>query len=203
MANGDLKNTKGEVIEMIGAEQFLSLFGNVTVSTLVTIGFAAFFCWRIYLQIKKFIDNKKEILIKKHEAEKEKDEKIDRLLEEVNKYPQYREQSRKIQQEFREEIDGLKISQKELAKTQQSIQNTLTDMQEKRDIRERNKLRDKLLQSYRYYTDIQKNPNQSWTKMESEAFWALFRDYEDMGGDGYMHTVIQPAMNLLKVTDNF
>lgn len=203
MANGDLKNTKGEVIEMIGAEQFLSLFGNVTVSTLVTIGFAAFFCWRIYLQIKKFIDNKKEILIKKHEAEKEKDEKIGRLLEEVNKYPQYREQSRKIQQEFREEIDGLKISQKELAKTQQSIQNTLTDMQEKRDIRERNKLRDKLLQSYRYYTDIQKNPNQSWTKMESEAFWALFRDYEDMGGDGYMHTVIQPAMNLLKVTDNF
>ena len=203
MANGDLKNTKGEVIEMIGAEQFLSLFGNVTVSTLVTIGFAAFFCWRIYLQIKKFIDNKKEILIKKHEAEKEKDEKIGRLLEQVNKYPQYREQSQKIQQEFREEIDGLKISQKELAKTQQFIQNTLTDMQEKRDIRERNKLRDKLLQSYRYYTDIQKNPNQSWTKMESEAFWALFRDYEDMGGDGYMHTVIQPAMNLLKVTDDF
>ena len=203
MANGDLKNTKGEVIEMIGAEQFLSLFGNVTVSTLVTIGFAAFFCWRIYLQIKKFIDNKKEILIKKHEAEKEKDEKIGRLLEEVNKYPQYREQSRKIQQEFREEIDGLKISQKELAKTQQSIQNTLTDMQEKRDIRERNKLRDKLLQSYRYYTDIQKNPNQSWTKMESEAFWALFKDYEEMGGNGYMHTVVQPAMNLLKVTDNF
>ena len=55
MANGDLKNTKGEVIEMIGAEQFLSLFGNITVSTLVTIGFAAFFCWRIYLQIKKFL----------------------------------------------------------------------------------------------------------------------------------------------------
>ena len=74
-------------------------------------------------------------------------------------------------------------------------------MQEKRDIRERNKLRDKLLQSYRYYIDIQKNPNQSWTKMESEAFWALFRDYEDMNGDGYIHTVVQTAMELLKVID--
>ena len=39
--------------------------------------------------------------------------------------------------------------------------------------------------------------------MESEAFWELFRDYEDVNGDGHMHTVVQPAMNLLKVIDNF
>ena len=108
-------------------------------------------------------------------------------LEEVAKYPQYREQSRKIQQEFRKEIDGIK--------------EILKDMQEKQERRERNKLRDKLLQSYRYYTDKEKNPSQTWTRMESEAFWELFRDYEDAGGDGYIHSVVQPAMNLLTIID--
>lgn len=188
---------------MMGLEQFLTLFGNITVSKLVIIGFSFFFCYKLYKQVIKFLENKKELAIKKYEDEKEKDEKLNMVLEEVNKYPQYREQSRQIQKSFRDEIDGLKESQKNLAETQQDICLTLKDMQEKQERRERNKLRDKLLQSYRYYTDKQRNPNQTWTKMESEAFWELFSDYEDMNGDGYMHTVVQPAMNLLKVIDNF
>lgn len=174
---------------MTGLEEFLQFFGGVTVSKIIAFGFAIFFCWKIYQQIKKFLDNKKEILIKKYEAEKEKDKQLKTALEEVSKYPQYREQSRQIQREFREEIDGIK--------------EILKDMQEKQERRERNKLRDKLLQSYRYYTNEERNPNQTWTRMESEAFWELFRDYEDMNGDGYMHTVVQPAMNLLKIIDNF
>ena len=174
---------------MVGLDQFLTLFGNITISTLVVVGLALFFCYKGYKQFVKFLENKKELAIQKHEAEKEKDEKLNKALEEVAKYPQYREQSRKIQQEFRKEIDGIKI--------------ILTEMQEKQERRERNKLRDKLLQSYRYYTDKKRNPEQTWTKMESEAFWELFADYEDMNGDGYIHTVVQPAMNLLKIIDNF
>ena len=188
---------------MVGLEQFLELFGNVTVSTLIVISLALFFCYKGYKQFIKFLENKKNLTIQKYEAEKEKDEKINKVLEEVNNYPKYREQSRKIQQEFRQEIDELKNFQKNLANTQKSIQDTLQDMQEKRDRRERNKLRDKLLQSYRYYTDVKRNREQKWTKMESEAFGELFRDYEDMGADGYIHTVVQPAMNLLKIIDNF
>lgn len=192
---------RGDVI--LGLEQFLEIFGRITISKLIVLGLAILFCFKIYKQIKKFFENKKKILIEQHEAQKEKDEKLNMVLEEVNKYPQYREQSRQIQKSFRDEIDGLKESQKTLAETQQDICLTLKDMQEKQERRERNKLRDKLLQSYRYYTDKQRNPNQTWTKMESEAFWELFSDYEDMNGDGYMHTVVQPAMNLLKVIDNF
>lgn len=37
--------------------------------------------------------------------------------------------------------------------------------------------------------------------MEAEAFWELFSDYEEAGGNGYMHTVVQPAMNRLTVID--
>ena len=58
-----------------------------------------------------------------------------------------------------------------------------------------------LLQSYRYYTDKERNPLGAWTSMEAEAFWVLFKEYEDAGGNGYIHTVVQPAMNLLKVID--
>lgn len=179
---------KGEN-NVIGFEQFLELFGDITISTLAIISLAFLFCYKGYKYFVKFLDNKKDLAIKKHEAEKEKDEKLNKALEEVAKYPQYREQSRKIQQEFRKEIDGIK--------------EILKEMQEKQERRERNKLRDKLLQSYRYYTDKKRNPEQTWTKMESEAFWELFADYEDMNGDGYMHTVVQPAMNLLKIIDNF
>ena len=180
--------------DVAGLEQFLELFGNVTVTGIVTFVLAIFFGYRIYKEVVKFLDNKKNLAIQKHEAEKKKDEQLKSVLEEVSKYPEYREQSRAIQKEFRDEIDGLRV-------TQQSIQDTLKDMQERQDRRERNKLRNKLLQSYRYYTDLEKNPSQSWTRMESEAFWALFKDYEDAGGDGYMHTVVQPAMSLLKVID--
>ena len=179
---------------MAGLEQFLELFGNVTVTGIVTFVLAIFFGYRIYKEVVKFLDNKKNLAIQKHEAEKKKDEQLKSVLEEVSKYPEYREQSRAIQKEFRDEIDGLRV-------TQQSIQDTLKNMQERQDRRERNKLRNKLLQSYRYYTDLEKNPSQSWTRMESEAFWELFKDYEDAGGDGYMHTVVQPAMSLLKIID--
>lgn len=188
---------------MVGLDQFLKLFGDITISTLVIIGLALFFCYKGYKQFVKFLENKKELAIQKYKSEEEKDKQIKIALEEVAKYPKYREQSRQIQKSFRDEIDGLKESQKTLAETQQDICLTLKNMQEKQERRERNKLRDKLLQSYRYYTDKQRNPNQTWTQMESEAFWELFRDYEDAGGNDYMHTVVQPAMNLLKIIDNF
>lgn len=187
---------------MVGLDQFLQMFGNITVSKIIGFGLTLLFCWKIYQQIKKFLEHKKELLIKKHEVEKEKDEKLNLALEEVAKYPQYREQSRKIQQEFRSEIDELKESQKILADTQQSIQAILKEMQEKNDKRERSKIKDRLLQSYRYYTSIEHNPSQSWTKMEAEAFWELFGEYESAGGNGFMHTVVQPAMNSLKIIDN-
>ena len=186
---------------MIGFEQFLELFGNVTVSTLVVGGLALFFCYKGYKQFVKFLENKKNLAIKKYEAEKEKDKQLKTALAEVAKYPEYREQSRKIQQEFRKEIDGLKEVQGTLSKTQEEIHQTLVDMKATMDKRERNKIRDRLLQMYRYYTNEKTNPNHTITRMEHEAFWELFGDYEEAGGDGYMHSVVQPEMNKLDIID--
>lgn len=186
---------------MMGLEQFLTLFGNITVSKLVIIGFSFFFCYKLYKQVIKFLENKKELAIKKYEDEKEKDEKLNTVLEEVNKYPQYREQSRQIQKELKDEINELKVAQEKIVESQNQIYITLNDLQKELKDRDKNKLQDRLLQNYRYYTDTEKNPSQSWTQMEAQAFWALFKDYENAGGDGYMHTVVQPAMRLLRVID--
>ena len=37
--------------------------------------------------------------------------------------------------------------------------------------------------------------------MESDAFWEMFGDYEELGGDGYMHTVVEPTMRQLIIVD--
>lgn len=187
---------------IVGLDQFLSLFGDITITKIVTFGLACAFCWKVYTQIKKFFDKKKETLIKQHEAEQEKTEQLKLLTQEVNKYPEYREKSREIQKNFQDQIDILKESQDKIIETQQEVCVTLKELQDDLKKREKNKLQDRLLQSYRYYTDLTKNPERTWTVMESQAFWALFTDYEEAGGNGYMHSVVQPAMKMLTVVEN-
>lgn len=107
-------------------------------------------------------------------------------------YPKWREQSIERQKEFSSEINDLRNTQKEIIQE-------LKDIEERRKKTKRNELRDRLLQSYRYYTSKDKNPLLAWSVMESDAFWKMFGDYEEAGGDGDMHTTVQPAMRLLDV----
>lgn len=172
---------------MPGIDQFLKLFGEITVLHLVEFILAVVFCVFVYKKIKDY-------LIKKHEAEQLKNEQIAECLASVRKYPEYRQQSIKIQELLEGEIQ-------ELRKMQEDTTERLVRMEEHDKRRECNKLRDMLLQNYRYYINKERNPSQSWSKMEAEAFWELFRDYEDLGGDGYMHTEVQPAMERLTVTE--
>ena len=159
----------------------------MTVLNVVEIVLAGMFLWFVYKKIK-------EHFIKIHDAEVERNEQIKEALLAVRKYPEYRQQSLDIQQKLEGEIQALRISQEKNEKR-------LEKMEEDTKMREQNKLRDRLIQNYRYYTNKHTNPSQTWTKMESEAFWALFKDYEESGGNGYMHTEVQPAMNKLLVVD--
>lgn len=108
------------------------------------------------------------------------------------------EQKKKIQ-EHDEIIPSLKEDIERINESLHSLTTELKEERERSDRRERNKLRDRLLQSYRYYTNPDKNPTLSWSDMESESFWQMFKDYEELLGDGYMHTTVQPAMNELIV----
>ena len=170
-----------------GFDEFISTFGHITIADVALVLVALGFIIAIY---KKFND----YLMKKHDAAQAKDAQLKEALESVQKYPEYRQQSVEIQQHLEHEISDLKTVLHEVCER-------LTKLEEQNKKKERNKLRDVLLERYRYYTNKDKNPSQTWTVMEAEAFWELFRDYEDAGGDGYMHTVVQPEMERLTVVE--
>lgn len=172
---------------LTGFDEFKEVFGSITVLSVVELLLAVLFCYLIYRKLSKY-------LIGRYEAGKKKDEQLKTALDAVSKCPEYRAQSLRVQKELQTEIDVLRSAQSEQIERLKKMEDDTTR-------RERNRLRDRLLQSYRYYTDPACNPAGAWNSMEAEAFWEMFSDYEDVGGDGYIHSVVQPAMNLLKIVD--
>jgi hypothetical protein len=179
---------------LTGLDEFLDVCGDITVSQIVTGIFVLIFMFFIYKQVKKYFDEKIKAHNERMQMEKQRDADIQEALVAVRKYPEYRQQSIKIQELLEGEIQELRVMIQE-------DKERLARMEEQDRRRECNKLRDTLLQHYRYYTNKERNPHQTWTQMEAEAFWELFSDYEDLGGNGHMHTVVQPEMERLIVVN--
>lgn len=175
-------------------DQFLFVFGDVTISELFTFILAIFFLYAIYKEIKKFNDAKLKEQQKIEEEKNNQKKMICEAWEITQKYPAYHQQSIDIR-------NGLKKEIQEMRDDFAIILKRLNEIEEQNKKRECSKLRDMLLQNYRYYTNINQNPSQSWTRMEAEAFWELFREYEEAGGNGYMHSEVQPAMERLSVIE--
>lgn len=187
-------------------DAFLEVFGGFTVGQVALFFIACVFLYAVYKAIR-------DHLIKTHDAQQEKDAQLAEALSAVRKYPEYRKQSieekhlleqqiqdsnkhnEKIQQLLEDEIQEIRAGLQ--ANTERLIK-----LEEQNKKRECNKLRDMLLQNYRYYTNESQNPSKSWTRMEADAFWDLFQDYEDMGGNGYMHSVVRPEMERLSVIEH-
>lgn len=165
-----------------GQEEFLDVFGDITISDILIILVALGFLISIGRLLRKYI-------VSRYEANKEKDEQLAEALKAVQLYPELEKQIKELRVECKE-------AQEENIKH-------ISNMEEKIRKREMNRIRDRLLSIYRYYTNKETNPNGTWTQMEAETFWAQFEDYEEAGGDGHMHTVVQPAMRQLKVVDMF
>lgn len=168
---------------MTGQNEFLELFGHFTVADVVLLGAAAAFVIAVYMKLKKLV-------IQKHDENVAKDQRIEEAHDVAEKYPEYRKQSIEVQKELKAEIAQIK-------ETLNGVIERLDIMENKTRQREQNKLRDKLIQYYNYYTDEKTNPSHCWTEMEADAFWRLFADYEETGGDGFIHGVVEPAMRSL------
>lgn len=176
-------------------DAFLNVFGEITVAHVVELFLAAFCVYVLYKKISK-------VLIEQHESQKLKDEQLKEALDGVHKFPEYRQQSLGIQESLNNQIKELKITQDELKLNQEKIVEHLMQIEEQNKRKERNKLRDLLLQYYRRYANKESNPSQSWPKMEAEAFWALFSDYEEAGGNGHMKDEVAPAMQRLTIEED-
>lgn len=133
------------------------------------------------------------------EENRKRDIKIAALETAIAALPGYRAQSIQIQHQLQDtdkEILGLCSAIKDSVKENQDVLNYRLDRLEKR---EKNTYRAKILDEYRLFTDERKNPMKAWSEMEHHAFFELVKDYEDLGGNDYVHSTVLPAMNELEV----
>ena len=159
-------------------EYILQLFGAIPLSTVIVFIAAVAFLVGLNIKVYKFIVNN-------HDKLQEKDETLKKIAD--------------CLEEVKQEQKGLKEAINELRGAQQEIAEKQDIFEEQHRNHSLNRLRDRLLGSYRYYTDPKKNPLQAWSEMEKEAFDKLFHDYEELGGDGFMHSTVEPAMAALEV----
>lgn len=161
---------------MTGLNEFLNVFGDITLGTLVTFILAGVFLYFVYKKVQDY-------LVKRHDAEQEKNAQLQKALEAVHDLPQIKTDIQNLMNISKQNSDGIK---------------KLEDNLNRRDV---GTMYDRLVQSYRYYTSEVKNPHKAWTRMECAAFRALFKDYENAGGDSFAHSVIYPAMELLSIVE--
>lgn len=127
------------------------------------------------------------------------DARLAKVEESVGHYPEYREQSIKIQGQLKEADNAIVELCKEIKDDVIANRQMLDERLQSLESREKNSLRAKILTEYRLYTDEHKNPKQAWTEMEHHSFFKLVEDYESLGGNDYVHNTVLPAMNELDV----
>lgn len=76
------------------------------------------------------------------------------------------------------------------------IAEILLKMQKADNETEMKKLKEKLVVYYNKYKN-----SDGWDSMDKEVFWDLFDDYEARGGDGFIHSKVEPIMRELKIID--
>lgn len=187
-------------------DHVLAVFGGITlgnlivvISALVLVCTACIKGYKFICKIHDNVQNKEETFKKLQEDNAEfkvELEKIEPLMSNIT------ENLKMTQTQLSSVIDTQDFLVKEvksLSENQSSLSNQIIKFEKEINSQNLNKLRDRLLQIYRYYANEEKNPNLAWTEMEKDAYDRLFQDYENLGGDGYMHTVVEPEMNSLEV----
>jgi hypothetical protein len=175
----------------------LGAAGSVILSLTVTFVFNKLVGLPKELKKQKEAEAQKEAQLK--QENQARDAKIAALEKQMDALPGYRNQSIQIQQQLQnadKEILGLCSAIKDSVKENQDVLNYRLDRLEKR---EKNTYRAKILDEYRLFTDDRKNPMHAWSEMEHHAFFELVKDYEDLGGNDYVHSTVIPAMNELEV----
>lgn len=142
--------------------EFLELFGSVTVGTIVQWVIALGFLIMVFKKITEYLN-------KKLEEEAATRTRMEQILAATERLPDIERKINTLEQQQTENMRRLDKIEADAKR------------------RERNSLRDRLLQSYRYYTSLEHNPLGEWTKLECESFCELYDDYVEAGGNGYVH----------------
>ena len=114
---------------------------------------------------------------------------VEDLTELHNKHEEDTKQSIKHDEMMRKDL--LKLTN-----TVNGIAKNLEYMQKKENETKLKELKDSLIRYYNKYKNVGE-----WSKLEKDAFWDLFEDYEKRGGDGYIHSIVEPVMRELRDID--
>ena len=160
--------------------EFVNIFGDMTVSDILiwilAIGYIVPKLKQFYVWSRKYW---------------QRTEKREKAIKNAGNLEEYHKQTVDIRSELQRQI-------KELQEAVNGIIERLDKRDELDRIRRMNKSRSQLIQMFNFYGSEEHNPMKAWTAMEADAFWKNFRDYEEDGGDGYIHTNVEPVMRMLR-----
>lgn len=123
----------------------------------------------------------------------------------------HEEEQEHVIHELETEVDDFKTEIKEIKKDQEIIKQQLSDlttnlkkMQDKQDEETRSRIKDRLLQSYKFYKERSINIGKNdveWNTMEKEAFEDLVSSYQAAHGNSFVHEKILPEVAMWHVVD--
>ena len=172
--------------------------GGTLISTLViTLIFEKVVGLPKFILKHRTAEKAREKQIKQENAER--DAKIASLQEAVDKLPGYRAQSLRIQEQLKCTDSEILAACTEIKDSMLENRKVLNERLDRLEKREKNALRQKILQEHRLFTDENMNPMRAWTEMEHHSFFELVHDYEDLHGNDYVHSEVLPDMNRLRV----
>ncbi len=90
-------------------DEFLQVFGDMKVATVVIILVALGFVYKLYTVSKNH-------LIEKYKKEEERERKIQKVIEQAEKYPEWHKQSLDVQKQFSDAIAAIKEDQSKTSK---------------------------------------------------------------------------------------
>ena len=175
----------------------LGAAGSILLSLTVTLLFNKITGIPAELKKQRELEAQREAQAEKEN--RERDKKIADLEIAINALPGYRAQSIQIQKQLQSADKDILDLCTEIKNSVKENQDTLNYRLDRLEKREKNTYRAKILDEYRLFTDERKNPMRAWSEMEHHAFFELVKDYEDLGGNDYVHSTVIPAMNELEV----
>lgn len=173
-------------------DELLQIFGKIPLSDVIIFIAAMGFLVTIGMKVYK-------IIVSGHDAIQEKENLLEQLQKDIKEIKDNPTVTREEWKILKNKQDSLESVLNEILKTQKILAEKQENFEAENKAHNLNKLRDRLIQSYRYYTSEEKNPLKAWSEMEQEAFNNLFEDYETLGGNGFMHSTVAPAMSALEV----
>ena len=173
-------------------DELLQIFGKIPLSDVIIFIAAMGFLVTIGMKVYK-------IIVSGHDAIQEKENLLEQLQKDIKEIKDNPTVTREEWKILKSKQNSLESVLNEILKTQKILAEKQENFEAENKAHNLNKLRDRLIQSYRYYTSEEKNPLKAWSEMEQEAFNNLFEDYETLGGNGFMHSTVAPAMSALEV----